>query len=79
MKTALTFSLLLEIFAGVTHARAFGEDTPPNMNGQYREELGILDFYKHSNIAQNSKVWLFAVKLEPEIEAAETTYKWDLY
>ena len=38
MKTALIFFLLLEIFSGVTHARAFGEDTPPNMNGQYREE-----------------------------------------
>ena len=36
MKTALIpFLLLLEVFAGVTHARAFGEDTPPNMNGQY--------------------------------------------
>ena len=37
MKTALILVLLLEVFAGVSRARAFGEDTPPNMNGQYRD------------------------------------------
>ena len=37
MKTALILFLLLEVFAGVSRARAFGEDTPPNMNGEYRD------------------------------------------
>ena len=44
MKTALILFLLWEIFAGESDARAFGEDTPPNMNGQYREGLGAFGY-----------------------------------
>ena len=38
MKTFYIF-LLLEMFAAKT--LAFGEDTPPNMNGQYRDDDNV--------------------------------------